>query len=285
MANSSPSPYRAPHSSPVAGSTGLPPELSTTSAATVMPLSSTTLAEPTPPFSAAAWAPVPAPTVPWRTRPPSSRRGGARAPNSASGRLEKSPPAPRSNTTAAGTIGTTWCGSAPIWKPRRASLEPGHHAAGGVEPVGAAAGEADRVDVADHVRPGRSRSVSRVPGPAAADVDAADRAGRRQHDRRAGQPTPPAARVVADGDPADVGEVVARPGPHDVVATAQEAVGRLDVHVGVGDEVVDLDELVGLVGDPLAARAVDDRRHAGPRRDDRAVGRAGHAAEARASRR
>ena len=39
-----------------------------------MPLSSTTLADPIPPFNAAAWAPVPAPIVPWRTASTARRR-------------------------------------------------------------------------------------------------------------------------------------------------------------------------------------------------------------------
>ena len=99
-------------------------------------------------------------------------------------------------------------------EPAAALLEPGHHAAGRVEAVRAAAGEADAVDLADHVQ-----RVQRVglpsSGSAAAHVDAADRARRRQHDRRAGQPAPAGALVVADLEPGDVREVVAGADPHD----------------------------------------------------------------------
>ena len=44
-----------------------PTGLTTTSAATVVPSASTALAEPIPPLSWPALAPVPAPTTPWDT--------------------------------------------------------------------------------------------------------------------------------------------------------------------------------------------------------------------------
>ena len=175
-----------------------------------MPLSSTTLAEPMPPFSAAAWAPVPAPTVPWRTRPGRRGRRWPARRTSASGRLANEPPAPRSNTTAAGTIGTTLPRLGADLEAAPALLEHGHHAAGGVEPVGAAAGEADGVDARRPCSPGRSRSVSRVPGPPPRTSTPPTVPDRRQDDGRAGQPAAAAALVVADGDAGDVGDVVAR---------------------------------------------------------------------------
>src|SRR5450759_1881414 len=64
QANSPGRPNRAAYSSPVAGSTQEPRELTTTSAAKVVPSASTTLAEPTAPLSPPATAPVPAPTTP-----------------------------------------------------------------------------------------------------------------------------------------------------------------------------------------------------------------------------
>ena len=62
--NSPGKPNRAAYSSPVAGSKQEPNALTTTSVATVVPSASTTLAEPTPPLSPPAVAPVPAPTTP-----------------------------------------------------------------------------------------------------------------------------------------------------------------------------------------------------------------------------
>ena len=106
---------------------------------------------------------------------------------------------------------------------------------------------------------GASRSVSRVPGPPP---------------RTSTPPTVPrggTTTVVPVSQPRPrrwwcptampATSVMSLRGPILTTAPAQEAVGGLDVHLGVGDEVGDLDELVGLVGDPLAARPVDDRRH------------------------
>ena len=60
---------RSPCGRPDAGSIAEPTALSTTSAATVAPLSSTALAVPTPPFRPPTTAPAPAPTTPSATGP------------------------------------------------------------------------------------------------------------------------------------------------------------------------------------------------------------------------
>ncbi len=136
--------------------------------------------------------------------------------------------------------------------------------------------------------------MSRVPGAAAPDVHRADRPGRRQHHRRAGQPAAAGSLVVADPDSGDVGDVVAWAGRRAGHVSGSRSLGAaqageepkrgVDVHVGVLDQIVDVHELVGLMGDPLAARTVDDRRDAAKGREHRAVGRPGHAAEAWGSR-
>ena len=59
----------------------------------------------------------------------------------------------------------------------------------------------------------------------------------------------------------------------------QEVPGGGDVGAGAGHDVRHLDELVGLMGDPLAARPVDDGRQAGVPGQDGAVGGARHSAE------
>ena len=53
---------------------------------------------------------------------------------------------------------------------------------------------------------GPSASVSRVPGPAAADVDARGGTAGYEDDRRTGLPPPPGALMVADTDAGDVGD-------------------------------------------------------------------------------
>ena len=197
-----------------------------------MPSGVTTLAEPTPPFSAAACAPVPAPTVPWRTIRDRAA-AAARRPNSASGRLRNTPPAPRSKTTAAGTIGTTWCGCTPIRNPRprcssQAITPPAASKPYALPPVRQIA-----VDLVHHVermqRIGLTCARSTT-----AHVDTADGLWRRQHHGGPGQPAPSGALVVADLEAGDVGEVVAAPDPHD--APPQEAIGGFDVDPGVRDQ-------------------------------------------------
>jgi hypothetical protein len=118
------SPGIAVHGDPVAGSIGEPAAFTTASAATVTAVpsrSTTTDAIPTPPWSPPARAPVPAPTAPRPARRRAFRM--ARSPNSGPGRRPKSPPRPRSKTTAVGTTGTTWPGSGPTGTPscRRSS--------------------------------------------------------------------------------------------------------------------------------------------------------------------
>src|SRR6478609_11413484 len=66
-ASSSPRPSPTAYGIPVAGSTAEPTALTVTSAATVVPDSRTTLAEPIPPLKPPTFAPVPAPTQPWTT--------------------------------------------------------------------------------------------------------------------------------------------------------------------------------------------------------------------------
>ena len=132
-------------------------------------------AYPKPPLIPPHRAPVPAPTQPDNGRSVDAA-ASARRPNSAVGRLPKSPPRPRSKITAAGTIGTIWPGSAD-GKADAGRLQAGHHPVGGRQPVGAAAGQHDRMHPLDHR--GRVEQIG-LPGagPAAADVHPADRAAR-----------------------------------------------------------------------------------------------------------
>ncbi len=147
--------------------------------------------------------------VPW-----ANRRGraaaAARSPNVASGVLWNFPPTPRSKSTAAGTMGTTWWGSGSDLEATVAIGEPAHHPVGGGEAVGAAPGEAHGVDRFDEVDRVEQIGLARAGG-AASEVDAADRARWRQHHRRAGEPSPSAPLEVADVDACDVGEVVVWP--------------------------------------------------------------------------
>ena len=88
----------------------------------------------------------------------------ASPPKDASGRAVKSPPRPRSNTTAAGTIGTTWPVGARPGSRRRP------RPAGAITPSAAASPKAlPPVSSTACTRStwlrGSSRSVSRVPGP------------------------------------------------------------------------------------------------------------------------
>src|SRR4249919_1142173 len=111
---------------------------------------------------------------------------------------------------------------------------------------------------------GCSRSVSRVPGPPPRTSTAAVvPTGGTTTVVPVSQPRPvrwwcptamPATSVMSLRGPAGISAARGRrPGARIAGSrgVAQEAVGGLDVHLGVGDEVVDLDELVGLVGDPL----------------------------------
>jgi hypothetical protein len=108
----------------VAGSTAEPAALTAASAPTVMPEGSTVLAVPIPPFMAPITAPVPAPTLPCATGAPggvAAAASTASRPSAASGRARQRPPRPRSNSTAAGTTGTTCAGSFPTRTPRPCS--------------------------------------------------------------------------------------------------------------------------------------------------------------------
>ncbi len=162
---------------PDAGSMGEPLALTTATAPTLtcasipgVPMMSPAMvtvvpAVPTPPWRPAALAPVPAPTDP-HDCPPRRAPATARLPNSAPGRFAKLPPRPRSNTTAAGTTGTT---------PARSSGEP----IGNPSPCSSsqpttpsAAARPNALPPVRHTAwitstrfSGRSASVSRVPGP------------------------------------------------------------------------------------------------------------------------
>ena len=84
-----------------------------------------------------------------------------------------------------------------------ALVEPAHHAAGGVEAEGAAAGEQDGVHLLDRVERRQQLGLARA-GRGAADVDAADRAALGEDDGAAGRP----ARIgeVADREAGDGGQ-------------------------------------------------------------------------------
>ena len=135
------------------GSSTAPDALTTASAPTrtvsAPPNVTRALAVPTPPCNPPAAAPVPAPTapapeaLPWRQR---GRAGRSRHPDDwrtrRRGRDRRSPPPARR--------------APPRGDPARRAPEPAtgqhlHHAVGGGQPVGAAAGEADGVDDVDQV--------------------------------------------------------------------------------------------------------------------------------------
>ncbi len=82
-------------------------------------------------------------------------------------------------------------------------VEPAHHAAGGVEPEGAAPGQQYRMHLFDHIAGREQVGLARARG-GTAHVDAADRAGAREHHGAAGGP----ARVgeVADLDACHIGD-------------------------------------------------------------------------------
>ena len=165
------------------------------------------LAVPTPPCRPPAPAPVPAPTDPhrrWSRRAPAT----ARRPNAASGRCaEVAAPAEvedhrrRHDGHDRGGSGIRRTDG----KPSDALLEPGHHPVGGGQPVRAATGEADGVDLLDEVV--RRERVG-LPGAraAATHVDARCGTVRGEHHGGAGLPAPPDALVVADPDAGDVGD-------------------------------------------------------------------------------
>src|SRR6185312_7197180 len=95
---------------PLVGSTTSPTALTATSAATTRPFGHTRAIDPTPPFMERppdilpTVAPAPAPTLPSATGP-FVAAVAARYPQSTVGLIFASPPKPRSNRIAAGTIG------------------------------------------------------------------------------------------------------------------------------------------------------------------------------------
>ena len=165
-----------------------------------------------PPAAPPADAPAPAPTLPSTTgagRRPRAAAAAAARPKLGSGRCRYSPPRPRSNRTAVGTMGTTRVGSSTDEVADAVLLEPRHHPVGGGQSIGAATGQAHRVDVGDEVA--WIQGVG-LPGtrPSAADVDR----GRRCR-LAAGPRSSPCATPVRSGDGGrrgcrDVGQVVAR---------------------------------------------------------------------------
>ena len=93
---------------------------------------------------------------------------------------------------------------APIGDADAALVEPAHHAAGGVEAEGAAAGEHDRVHLVDRVDRMRAARSRACPGAAPRTSTPATAPSRGDHDRAAGRP----ARVgeVADLEAGDGGQ-------------------------------------------------------------------------------
>ena len=210
-ANSPGNPSRAPCRPPVARSTAEPAAFTAASAATVVPSSRTALAVPIPPLRPPTRAPVPAPTTPCATGP-SAAASTAAAPVAAVGRSAGSlagPPRPRSNSTAAGTIGTTAPGTG---KPTPAA------ASRAITPSAAARPKA--------LPPLRTTACTRwtvlrgieqvgLPGArrGAADVHPGDRAlGRGEDDGGARQRAGHAR--VPDPQAGDVGQGVVRSGAH-----------------------------------------------------------------------
>ncbi len=108
--NSLPTSSLDSHSSPVSGFTTEPRELTAIIAATVIPVSMTRLAVPTPPLSIPHTAPVPAPKHPMGTGPSCAASQACHPQSYPMGGI-KSLPRPRSKRTAAGTIGATWVSS------------------------------------------------------------------------------------------------------------------------------------------------------------------------------
>ena len=82
-------------------------------------------------------------------------------------------------------------------------VEPTHHAAGGIEPERAAAGQQQRVHLVDEVARHQQIGLARA-GCRAAHIDTAGDAGFAQHHRAAGGPA--RVGVVADLQPCDVGD-------------------------------------------------------------------------------
>ena len=159
-----------------------------------------------PPFIACAMpnilptvAPAPAPTLPCAGACVDAASQAAK-PACASGRTRASP-SQRSNSTAAGTIGTR---AGPIGKAVAVLVEPAHHAAGGIEAERAAAGQQQRVHLVDEVARHQQIGLARA-GCRAAHVDAAGDAGFAQHHRAAGGPA--RVGVVADLQAGDVGRI------------------------------------------------------------------------------
>ncbi len=195
----------SPYSTPVSGSSTDPAAFATTSAATVIPEPSTVLAVPTPPLEqpgdgarAGADAPL---------RHPRTRRVGRRGLHRRASRRgvrtrAEVPAAPQVEDARGRHHRHDMRRVRPHRHPAPLLLQPGHHPGGRVEPVGAASGQHDRVDLLHHVA-----RVERVgllgAGAAAAHVHGGDSAALGREDdrgagrasrRRCGWRAPPAAR-------------------------------------------------------------------------------------------
>ena len=178
--------HHSPYSAPLSGCSTEPTALRIASAPTVTPDGSTVLAEPTPPLTPPATAPVPAPTFPCDRvgargdRGLTAQRGVRTGPPVAAAAQVEDARRRHDRHHLLGTGADSY--TAALF------LQPGRDTRGGVQPVGAAAGQHDRVD-ALHQR-ARLQGVG-LPGAraAAAHVDGRQRAAlRRQHHRRARQP-------------------------------------------------------------------------------------------------
>ena len=106
-----------------------------------------------------------------------------------------------------------------------AFLEEAHHAARGVEAVGAASREHERVDALDEAPRVEQIGLARAGG-AAAHLDARDCAVREEQDGRAGQELRVGARVAADEDTGDVDDPVRRPRPAHSASSFRSAAHR-----------------------------------------------------------
>ena len=125
----------------------------------------------------------------------------------------RSPPRPRSNRIAAGTIGTRSCGSGPTGQPAPASYTAAATPSAADSPNALPPASTTASTAETRLR-GSSRSVSRVPGPPPRTSTPPTVPGRRHDDGHPGQPARLVTGGVADAHAGDVGDRVVGSGLH-----------------------------------------------------------------------
>ena len=210
-ANSPSSPQRAPSSAP-SGPTADPTALTATRAPTVRPESSARggRAHAAPQAAGAGARPGAHRAARHRTR--CCCRVGVGAVGGP-GVVAPVPARPRSKRMAAGTIGTRSPSPSPTGQPRPSSQAASATPSAAPSP-NALPPERTTASTASTAFAGSSRSVSRVPGAAAADVDPADGPGWGQDDGDAGEPARLVPGDLTDAHAVDVGDGVEGSGAH-----------------------------------------------------------------------